>query len=49
MHDLLILIGLIENRFDFHLHDEDENVIATRQVERGEFLIKKSKHRKTDD
>ena len=34
---------------DFHLDDEDESVISTRQVERGEFLIKRSKHRKTDD
>ena len=33
MHDVL-MIGLIEDKFDFHLDDEDESVRAARQVER---------------
>ena len=48
MHDLPTLINLNENSFDFLLDDEYESVIATKQVEGGEVLIKTSKHRKTD-
>ena len=47
-HGPLTLIALIENRFDFHLDDANESVIATREVERGEFLIK-GEYRETDN
>ena len=41
MHDPLNPRASIENGLDFHLDDENESVVGTRKVERGEFLIKK--------
>ena len=41
MHDLLMLIDIIENKFDYELERENEHARTTRQAVRVEFSVKR--------
>ena len=50
MHDILILIALLENRYDVEIERKpSESCEITRQSSRGEFQIPKSRLQRTDD
>ena len=46
MHDLLMLIDIIENEFDYELERENENARTTTQAVRVEFSVKRKTYKK---
>ena len=50
MHDLLLLLSLLKNQYDVRVQPEsDESTDTTRQAQREEFKVQKSRLRKTYD
>ena len=49
MHDLLMLIDIIENKFDYELERENEHAQTTRQAVRVEFSVKRNRLTKSND
>ena len=49
MHDLLMLIDIIENKFDYELERENEHARTTRQAVRVEFSVKRNRLTKSND
>ena len=46
MHDLLMLIDIIENEFDYELERENENARTTTQAVRVEFSVMRKTYKK---
>ena len=49
MHDLLLLLSLLDNKFDIKVNFEYQDFEKTRQNARGELKIAKNRLRKTDE
>ena len=49
MHDLLLLLSLLDNKFDIKVNFEYQDFEKTRQSARGELKIAKHRLRKTDE
>ena len=49
MHDLLLLLSLLDNKFDVKINFEFQDFVKTRQSARWELKIAKNHLRKTDD
>ena len=50
MHDFLFLLSLLKNQYDVRIQPEsDESADTTRQAQKEEFKVPKSRLRKTDD
>ena len=49
MHDLLLLLSLLDNEFDVKVNFEYQDFEKTRQSARGELKIAKNRLRKTDE
>ena len=49
MHDQLMLVDIIENKFDYELERENEHARTTRQAVGVKFSVKRNRLTKSDD